>query len=75
MVEKVFPKRNIEEEKRWLDEREEEMDLVISFSLLKGSWAESLESILKSGGFQPQTSNIDCFTFSSQETIDCCNTL
>ena len=55
MVEEVFPKRNIEEEKRWLDEREEEMDLVISFSLLKGSWAESLESILKSGGFQPQT--------------------
>ena len=72
MVEKVFPKRNIEEEKRWLDEREEEMDLVISFSLLKGSWADSLESILKSGGFQPNFTFSSC---SSQETMDCCNTL
>jgi len=37
------------EGERWLEEREEDLDLVISFSLLKGSWADSLESILKSG--------------------------
>ena len=42
----------MKKKKRWQEEREEEeMDLVISFSLLKGSWNNSLESILKSGRF------------------------
>ena len=65
----------MKKKKRWLEEREEEMDLVISFSLLKGSWADSLESILKSGGFQPKTDNFTCSSCTSQETTDCCNIL
>ena len=56
-----------------MEEREEECDLVISFSMLKGSWGDCLESVLKSGGFNLTF----CVTFfcSSQETMDCCNTL
>ena len=74
MVENFFLKKNIEEEKRWQEEREEEeMDLVISFSLLKGSWNDSLENILKSGTY---VSNLKPSSpFSSQETMVCCNTL